>query len=323
MEEYRRRLDLSGFEVWADSQRLVAGDRWDERLRFAISSSDFVVGLLSTYTWDGYQRLEVEQALAQRADREAPFFLPVFLNRRDWISGSEGWPAGLDAHQAIVADGLSTGWSQLYSTLAEATRMLELSVPPRLRAEARHDLTQPDVWRTVFDKDFFSLERNPNGRPLGMEWDLVLNGALAYDRATELMWTRTPVMSEGDPLTLDLKQASAVPGAVRSSHALFGSVSFRLPTLEEAMSLMTPATNTEGLHRNPYMSGSNYMLTCDTMPAPPFFYDASEVTHLVWVADFLSTDVQPVPLDSAWPIWLVASEKETSKRGLLDLWRRS
>jgi len=162
------------------------------------------------------------------------------------------------------------------------------------------DLTDRDVWRVVFDKDFFSLERNPNGKPLGKgnEWDLVWNGTLAHDRATELTWTRSPVTQ------CNLMQAFGVPAALKKQVPLL-SVPLRLPTLEEAMSLMTPEVDKDGYHRPRYMSGSNYMLTCDTMDAPP---GLDEATRLVWVADFLTTDVQPVPVGSSWPVWLVASE---------------
>jgi hypothetical protein len=303
MEEYRRRLKVSGFDTWSDSEHLVAGENWEGRLQFAISSSDFVVGLLSASTWDGYQRVEIDQAIAEQAKRDVPFFLPVFLSRKEWTAGSERWPPGLDDSHVIVADGFTTGWTQLYSSLSEAARMSGLSIPPRLRAERTSALAERDVWRTVFDKDFFSLQRNPNGKPLGRidEWDLVMNGMFAYDRATGLAWTRSPVVKE-----CSLLQAFRVPSAYRekmneSSLACPGGL--RLPTLEEAMSLMTLETNREGYHRTDYMNGNHIMLTCDTMPAPP----GSGFTSLVWVADFLSTDVQLVPVESAWPVWLVTS----------------
>lgn len=302
MEEYRRRLKLSGFDVWSDSQQLIAGEQWENRLIFAINSSDFVVGLLSASTWDGYQRVEIAQAIAERAKRDVPFFLPLFLRREEWTTGCEHWPAGLDDSHVIVADSFTTGWTQLYRSMSEAARMSGLSIPPRLRAERSGALAERDVWRMVFDKDFFSLQRNPNGKPLGGadEWDLVMNGMFAADRATGLTWTRSPVTE------CNLSQALRVPGAYRArmnelSLACPGEL--RLPTLEEAMSLMTLGINREGDHRTNHMSGSHFMLTADTIPAPP----GADFAFLVWVADFLSTDMQPVPVESPWPVWLVAS----------------
>jgi hypothetical protein len=193
MEEYRRRLNLSGFEVWSDSEHLVAGENWDERIRNALSASDFVVALLSTYSWDGYQVMEINLALSQSPKQEVPFILPMFLDRKDWKSDSEKWPAGLNKTHVIVADDFSNGWTQLYSALQEAARLSGLSIPLRLRDQPRRDLEEHDVWRTVFDRDFFSRQRNPKGRPLGEEWDLKFNGAFALDRATDLIWTRSPV----------------------------------------------------------------------------------------------------------------------------------
>jgi hypothetical protein len=103
----------------------------------------------------------------------------------------------------------------------------------------------------------------------------------------------------------DLKAAYRMPSELQRQVPLVASLPLRLPTLEEAMSLLTPEPNDEGDHRTRYLRGSSLMLTCDIMPAPPWMDD---VTLLVWVADFLSTDVQPVPIESAWPVWLVASD---------------
>jgi hypothetical protein len=303
MEGYRRRFELSGFEVWADSERLIVGDRWEERLRFAIGSSDFVVALLSASTWDGYQQVEITQAIAEQAKRQAPFFLPVFLSQLEWLTGSERWPAGLSDSHVIVGENFATGWTQLYSSISEAARMLGLEVPARLRSEPRNDLAERDIWRMVFDKDFFSLERNPDGKPLGSEdeWDMVWNGAFAHDRATGLTWTRSPVVH------CNRKEASWVPKMFRSqllARSIGSPRGLRLPTLEEASSLVTLATTDDGLHRVRHVTGEQYMLTCDTMSAPA----GSEVTMLVWVMDFRSTDVAAVPIESKWPVWLVTSE---------------
>jgi hypothetical protein len=67
---------------------------------------------------------------------------------------------------------------------------------------------------------------------------------------------------------------------------------------------MTPVENDEGWYRRKYLKGSQYMLTCDTKPAPEF---VTEVKGMVWVADFCSTDFAAVPWNSPWPVWLVAS----------------
>jgi hypothetical protein len=305
MEEYRRRLALSGFDVWSDSQRLIAGDRWDERLRSALGSSDFFVGLLSSSTWDGYQLTELREAIAEQAKRGASFFVPMFLSRKERDAGSERWPAGLEESHLIVAESFSVGWTQLYSSITEAARTLGLSVPLRLRCERRDDLHDTDVWRTVFDKDFFSLKRNPHGRPLGGpgEWKLTGNDLFAYDRATGLTWTRGPMRKR-----YALLAALGVPQGLRATlkqKSLPSPRGLRLPTVEEAMSLMSVETNADGHHHTNLMQGEPYMLTCDTVPAPPGFGD---VTTLVWVADFLATDVHAVPWETEWPVWLVTSE---------------
>jgi hypothetical protein len=122
-----------------------------------------------------------------------------------------------------------------------------------------------------------------------------------HDRATGLTWTRSPVAQ------CNLMEAFSVPKTFRElmARSVGSPRGLRLPTLEEALSLMTLATTNDGLHRVRHVTGKQYMLTCDTVPAPAGIPD---VTSLVWVVDFRSTDVAAVPIGSEWPIWLVTSE---------------
>ena len=298
MEEYRRRLTLSGFDIWADSQKLVAGENWENRLDHALHSSDFVVALLSRHTWDGFQRTEVEQAFAHSgASPDIPFLIPLALSWQEWTEESDDWPFDLRDVHVLVARGVDTGWPQLYSSLAQATHLRGLSLPQRLRSEPR-ELHERDVWRITFEKDFFSLERNPNGRPLGEEWDLVLNDLCAHDRATDLIWIRWP------PMSCDYLTGIGLPQQVREQLLPLRGLDLRLPTLEEAMGLMTPEVNREDAHLPRLLSGHAHMMTCDRAAVPPWEKD---MRGLMWVADFRSTEVQPVPFESEWPVWLVAS----------------
>ena len=300
MAEYRRRLEVSGFDVWTDSQKLVAGEDWDVRLRFAISSSDFVVALLSAASWDGYQRVEVEEALARQRQSKANFLLPLFLSREEWAIGSAHWPPGLTDAHAIIADDYAQGWSRLYKDLGTATRQLGLTLPPRLRSEPRTDLTQRDLFQFVIERNLYSQDHNPNGKPLGDEWELVADDSLAVDLATGLTWTRTPVVPSADYIS-----ARRIPETFTNRSAAYASASFRLPTVEEAMSLMRPQLNDDRVHLPPHLSGDSYMLTCDTAPAPAENYFRG--SSMVWVADFSTTGLHPMPLDSVWPVWLVTS----------------
>lgn len=300
MAEYRRRLEISGFDVWTDSQRLVAGEDWDERLRFAIHSSDFVVALLSDASWDGYQRVEVAEALDRHRRSEGPFLLPVFLSAEAWRAPSTDRPPDLADLHVIIADDDARGWAALYQDLSSASRTLGLELPPRLRSEPRSDLIERDVFAFLVAKNLYSNDHNPRGEPLGDEWEITADGSLAVDVATGLAWTRTPVMASADHVA-----ARRFAAAFVSTAPAYASADFRLPTVEEAMSLMRPARNDEGLHLPPQLSGGNYLLTADTAPAPPEPWFPA--TAMVWVADFTTTGVHPMPANSAWPVRLVTS----------------
>jgi hypothetical protein len=307
--EYRRRLELAGLDVWIDSSRLVGGERWDERIRGALQASDFAVVLVSPHTFDGYQREELKLALAERPKRSAPFMVPICLSRAEYAGEHPHWPEGLDDRQLIVAEQPHLGSLQLLHTLGEASTMLGLPLPPMLRDEPRNDLQERDVWRMVFKRDFFSCHRNPDGIPPAGRHDLklVLNEVFVDDRVTGLCWTRHAVA------TVPLLEAYRMPGvyreALRERFGFGGPKGLRLPTLEEAMSLMAPVANAQRCYRHPWFSGEPYMLTKDTVPAPA---GLPGVTTMVWVADFGSADAAPVPVDSAWPVWLVASTRDAA-----------
>jgi hypothetical protein len=237
--------------------------------------------------------------------------VPICMSRAEYLGEHPHWPEGLDDRHLIVAEQPHLGWLQLLHTLGEACAMLGLPLPPMLRDEPRNDLHERDVWRMVFERDFFSNHRNPQGMPPAGRHDLqlVLNEVFVDDRVTGLCWTRHAVA------TVPLLEAYRMPGAYREALrervGFGGPEGLRLPTLEEAMSLMTPVANAQRCFRHPWFSGEPYMLTKDTMPAPA---GLPGVTTMVWVADFGTADAAPMPVDLAWPVLLVASTRDAAQQ---------
>lgn len=95
-------------------------------------------------------------------------------------------------------------------------------------------------------------------------------GKVVYDHASSLMWQQS-----GSTKEMEYKNAKAYVEALNSQN-FAGYSDWRLPTLEEAMSLMKPTKNTDALYIDPlFDKQQNWIWTSDT-------YSASRA----WVVDF-------------------------------------
>jgi HEAT repeat protein len=87
VSKIRKLLGDAGFDVWLDSDGLLAGQQWEESLRSAVRSSDFVVGFLSRHTSDGYQVRELRMAAdhsPRGRGKASPFLLPCIIDSETW-----------------------------------------------------------------------------------------------------------------------------------------------------------------------------------------------------------------------------------------------
>jgi hypothetical protein len=77
-------LGANGCEPWLDTQKLVAGIRWDETIREEMHNSDVIVVLLSAgaITKEGYIQREFRLALriAEEKLSNSPFLVPICLD---------------------------------------------------------------------------------------------------------------------------------------------------------------------------------------------------------------------------------------------------
>jgi Protein of unknown function (DUF1566) len=119
-----------------------------------------------------------------------------------------------------------------------------------LRATKRDNLSEADVKNMLREKNFYSSDvyswsndwSNPKGTGLANEFELQQDGKVIYDRATGLMWQQS-----GSPESMTYEQAQAYVAQLNKDR-FAGFDDWRLPTLEEAMSLMEPKTLNGDLH---------------------------------------------------------------------------
>jgi hypothetical protein len=301
-DELRRLLKLADFDPWMDSAGLLAGDAWEARLAEVIRTSDFVVALLSEHTAGGYQETEllvaVENAPSGR-NADVPFVLPCAIG--DLLSGDteEAIPNFLDKSRLIRVWNFNANWRQVHESLYMSARSAGLSAPMLLRSKPRTDFDEAAATQMIVEKNFFDSSRNKDGRPAAATLNTLLNGALVEDRTTGRNWTR----SCGAALPYMGQPHAGMVVSKANADRLGGSDDWRLPTLEEAMSLMTREENAKGLFISHHFSDDGYVLTCDT-------HVGFAGERMVWGVCYALGDCQEVPTHGPVPVRLVRTAWE-------------
>ncbi|SDO74951.1 Lcl C-terminal domain-containing protein [Desulforhopalus singaporensis] len=147
---------------------------------------------------------------------------------------------------------------------AEKSFTQEVVSLPRVGA-----IIQDEQLQGIMEKwNFFDLEQNPSGRfensfVAGNDPDVVV------DRKTSLMWQRRGI----DIGSIRLMRKSI---AELNEREFCGFSDWRMPTMEEAMSLMEPVKNVKGV----------YLDLCFSKEQPFIFVDAQRKPGGYWFVDF-------------------------------------
>jgi len=171
-------------------------------------------------------------------------FLLIFFD-----SSSKGFESTQDIECTLVMQDLA-GWQSSISlgkwkiVKAQATQEIKPTGQPTafpLRSTPDVNLTAEEVQRMIKKYDFYCREglswSNPTGKGLENDFVAQQNGQVILDRATGLMWQRS---GSTDFITF-AEAKKYVEDLNRRKFAGFSN--WRLPTLEEAMSLMKPIQN--------------------------------------------------------------------------------
>jgi len=145
---------------------------------------------------------------------------------------------------------------------------------PRLRSKPLQKLSRATVNEMLKKEDFFDSSANKAGKGLAHEYEKIQRDGvkLVTDQATGLAWQQS--RSEN---SMDFEKAKIYIQQLNSEkHAGFDD--WRLPTLEEAMSLMETKQKNTDLYIDPiFDKNQRYIWTADK-------WDASNV----WVVNFLN-----------------------------------
>jgi len=124
------------------------------------------------------------------------------------------------------------------------------------RIEPNKYLTSEEVKKMLIENDFYDRNWNKNGKGIKNHFELLYQGDVVLDRATGLMWQQSSSIlsyneAENYIHKLNIDQFS-------------GFSDWRLPTLEEAMSLVEPIKNSNFLFIDPIFDfEQSYIWTSD------------------------------------------------------------
>jgi hypothetical protein len=342
-ERLRPLLKLAGFGPWLDSEALSTEEPWEVAMPNAITSSDFVVALLSPGTRNSRQEHELRAAVCDSQGK--PSVLSCAVTGTRHAAFDDIAPDFLRQSHVLDFQDFEVGWQLLYESLYKAARMEGFWVPKLLRALPRRDLDHAAVARMIVKQRFFS--RSLNARGGGEEAQLSLapqDDMVVEDRSSGRMWIRGYLPSSSLPQaphsTADEMTAEMFPASKRSDEQkvlvearrdmkrrmrlaieewvtrvnldrVGGYDDWRLPTLEEAMSLMSRDVRVKGLHISELFGDADYIRTADGSPGANFldrFGEAEPGWGPIWIVGYADGDCLEVPEEAPIPLRFVRTD---------------
>lgn len=248
-------LKRYGLEIWFDKESLLAGQDWEKEIRQAIRESNYFIALLSDkcLSKQGFVHSELKFSfeivekyspsdkrifiIAVRLDECKPSDAYERLSRLHWIDvfPESEYQNGLKKILQVVSSG----------TFLLRSKSMELSVVDANEMIIRHG--------------FYEINRNPGGKGFSHQYKLQeINGdKIIFDEISCLMWQQSGSQKE-------MKFEDAMNWITElNREGLAGFNDWRLPTLEEAMSLMEPEEKND-LYIDPiFDSEQNWIWTAD------------------------------------------------------------
>lgn len=192
-----------------------------------------------------------------------------------WLLKNVIESGNLDLVELVASDGDYTVQETGLPTVEELDQTINRTT---LRSKPVK-LMETDITSLVRSWDFFDTHHNPTGL---FATQLADNGdgLTVTEMATGLMWQRG-----GSDITSIRTGRNLVAGYNRSVFA--GYDDWRLPTIDEALSLLTPEKNRDGLHVHPSFSPEQpFIFTDDERnPGGHWFVDLTSAT-VYWASGF-------------------------------------
>jgi len=261
-------------KLFIDLDSIHPGENFPEVIERNLASCDVLLAVIGT-RWltladdAGHSRLQdpedfVRREIAAALDRRIKI-VPVLVGGAR-MPGPQELPADLAKiaqYQALqIGDAeFHQGVSRLIDVLHESVGPAEKERKRTKRLQLRTEkaaLSVDDVKVMLAVHGFFCKGWNEAGKGIAHEYETMAahGGVIVFDKATNLMWQKS---GSQDGVTFDDLEKYTL---ALNSRRFGGFDDWRVPTLEEAMSLMNPAKHGE-YYLGPEFDGSVIMWTAD------------------------------------------------------------
>ena len=258
-------LKRYGLDVWFDNESLLPGQDWENEIEKAIENSKYFLVLLSSKGMSerGYVHKEIRLALNifDRCPEDDIFMIPIRLDDCQ------------PAHRRIK----KINWINLFpeSEYKNGLKKILQVVSPGtflLRSKPM-ELSAVDVNEMIIRHAFYDGNKNPGGKGFSHKYRLQeINGDnVVFDEISRLMWQQS-----GSDERMKFKGTKKYIGKLNEK-GFSGFNDWRLPTLEEAMSLVE--SEKKELYINPIFDIKQYWI---------WTVDQVKDERVVWVVYFSS-----------------------------------
>ena len=269
-------LKRYGLDVWIDYEHVLPGQSWKSAIEEIIKQCKYCLALISSNTTseNGFLRNELKFIL-ELLSRHPELNIYLLTVRLDDCEPSLK-NSGINFIDLFPEDQYRNGLKKILYLVNPRSLSLRNSPMP---------LSETDVLYTIKQHDFFDKYLNPEGLGFNHQYkELTLNGKqVIFDQKTNLVWQKGGsekgmIFKKTEEWILFLNQRE---------HA--GFEDWRLPTLEEAISLLEPHKKNAFLFIDPiFEDKQTWIWTTDLVKDQP----------QVWAIHFLFGRCSVSPLDA-------------------------
>ena len=221
-------LTRYGLEIWFDKESLLPGQDWEKEIRKAIRESDFFIALLSDKCLSkrGFVHLELKfsfEIVAKYFPEDTGIFvIPV---RLDDCKPSDAYERLGKLHWIDVFNEYQTGLKKILQVVSPGTFIIR---------NKSKQLSSSDVNEMLKTHGYYDRDRNPDAKGIEHDYQLkeIKGDKVVIDKTTKLMWQQSGSQKDM-PFEATKEYITEL-----NRNGFAGFTDWRLPTLEEAMSLM-------------------------------------------------------------------------------------
>ena len=248
--ELYKKLSDAGLKPFMDTKDILPGEDWKQKLMNTIREAPFFLACLSSNSIDkrGVIQEEIREALdvwRQKLDSDI-YFIPVRLE-------DCAVPGALAKFQWVDLFH-DDGFERLKLAIDTGLERIGVVRPVRLRSQPLKNLTVDDVKLMLQGNDFFATDWYWMGKGVQHQYEVLEGGKVVFDKTTGLTWQQS---ASEQSITFD--QAKQYIRTLNKQR-FAGHNDWRLPTLEEAMSLMEPKKNKQGLYIDSVFDKEQYWI---------------------------------------------------------------